>query len=322
MSRYDLSTIGEACIRHATRPGERLSHASWLEVGVAGSEANVAAALAHLGWKTAWVSRLPEGALARRISRYYAEAGVDLSGLDVVSDGRVGTLYIERHPPPRATRVTFDRRASAFTTMDVADVPWDVLLNSRLVHLTGITTPLSESVARTIRAVAERACGEAVPYSYDVNYRRHLWPPEACRDTTRALVRNAEVVFCSHRDAQLLLDAPKDPERALDCLQDATSARCIVMSRGHEGASARVDGVSLHHPSTPTSVVDRAGAGDALAAGFLHAYLDGVPERGLAYGALMARMALGQFDEVVLTSREELDAILDGESEANGGIDR
>ena len=322
MSRYDLTTVGEACIRLSTRSGESLPWARTLDVDVAGAEGNVAGALAHLGWKTTWVSRLPEGPLAERVVQHYTRAGVDLSGLTRVQEGRVGTLFIERQPPPRATRVRFDRKDSAFTGLDHASVPWELLLDTRMLHLTGITSPLSPSVARAIQLITDRARADGIPFSYDVNYRHHLWSVEACASATRRLARDACTVFCNHRDAHLVLGAPRDIDQALDHVQNEMRARIVVMSKGDAGVFARIDGVTVHEAGVPTHIVDRAGAGDALAAGFLHGYLRGEPTRGLAYGQLMARLALTQETELVLTTHDELRSILSTDVNSQGGIER
>src|SRR5262245_5467171 len=64
----DVSAIGEALLRLSVRPGERLEDAPAFDVHVAGSEANVAYALARLGRRAAWTSALPADPLGRRVA--------------------------------------------------------------------------------------------------------------------------------------------------------------------------------------------------------------------------------------------------------------
>jgi 2-dehydro-3-deoxygluconokinase len=52
------------------------------------------------------------------------------------------------------------------------------------------------------------------------------------------------------------------------------------------------------------------GAGDALAAGVLDGWLDGNLDRGLRTGVLLAGMALAQHGDMVVTTRDEVDALL------------
>jgi len=56
--------------------------------------------------------------------------------------------------------------------------------------------------------------------------------------------------------------------------------------------------------STPAG--DRLGAGDALAAGVIHGWLDGDLAAGLRYGTTLAALALSQFGDMVITNKEEL----------------
>ncbi|HUM70631.1 MAG TPA: PfkB family carbohydrate kinase, partial [Chloroflexota bacterium] len=68
MSRFDLTTIGEAMLRLSVPAGVRLETARQLDMFPAGAEANVAAALARLGRPCGWVSALPDNALGRVVS--------------------------------------------------------------------------------------------------------------------------------------------------------------------------------------------------------------------------------------------------------------
>jgi 2-dehydro-3-deoxygluconokinase len=62
---YDLLTFGETLLRLSPPGMERLDQARHFDIGIGGTELNVACLLARLGRKTAWVSRLPEGPLGR-----------------------------------------------------------------------------------------------------------------------------------------------------------------------------------------------------------------------------------------------------------------
>jgi hypothetical protein len=57
--RHDLVGLGEVMLRLAARPPQRLEQAQDLDVQIGGTEANVAAACARLGLRTAFISVLP-----------------------------------------------------------------------------------------------------------------------------------------------------------------------------------------------------------------------------------------------------------------------
>src|SRR5260370_3818659 len=65
--RYDFLTLGETLLRLSPPGLQRLDQARNFEVGVGGSELNVACLLARLGRRAAWGSRLPGGALGRLV---------------------------------------------------------------------------------------------------------------------------------------------------------------------------------------------------------------------------------------------------------------
>jgi len=75
--RYDLLTLGETLLRLSPPGMQRLDQARNFEVGIGGSELNVACMLARLGRRTAWVSRLPEGPLGRIVDGEARRHGVD-----------------------------------------------------------------------------------------------------------------------------------------------------------------------------------------------------------------------------------------------------
>src|SRR5262249_54934686 len=59
---HDVWTVGETMVRLTPRGHTRLEDASELEVRTGGSESNVAVALARLGLRVAWASKLPRNA--------------------------------------------------------------------------------------------------------------------------------------------------------------------------------------------------------------------------------------------------------------------
>ena len=74
---YDFLTLGETLLRLSPPGMQRLDQARAFEVGIGGSELNVACLLARLGRRTAWVSRLPEGPLGRIVDGEARRHGVD-----------------------------------------------------------------------------------------------------------------------------------------------------------------------------------------------------------------------------------------------------
>jgi len=122
---YDVLTFGESMLR-LTPPGFlRIEQTRSFDVWVGGTESNTAVGLARLGLKAAWLSRLPASPLGRYISNRIAQYGVDVRHVVWAPDEgeRLGIYFHEKAPPPRPSEILYDRRDSAMSRMQPADLP-------------------------------------------------------------------------------------------------------------------------------------------------------------------------------------------------------
>lgn len=309
--RFDLTAFGETMLRLSVPQGERLERVLSLDVTAGGAESNVAIAVSRMGKRTAWASRLPASPLGRRIERSLRIEGVDTSMVRWVEQGRVGTYFIEFTTPPRRIEVVYDRRDSAASQMTAADLDWDTLLDTRVLHLTGITPGLSKSCLEAATAACEQARERRVMVSFDVNYRARLWSAGEARDALLPLLRQATLVICGTADAQTLFGLHGEPESVLDDLQELTQAPSVVLTRGDQGSVAREGSNPIITQSAiPTQIVDRIGAGDAFSAGVLCGVLEGSLAQGLRYGTAMSAHKLTTFGDVMCATRAEIETLL------------
>jgi 2-dehydro-3-deoxygluconokinase len=274
---HDLVGLGEVMLRLAAPPPLRLDQALSLDVQIGGSEANVLAAVSRLGLRTALITALPaEHAWGDRTVRELWGHGVDCAGVLRRPGSRMGLYFLEYGPPPRAVRVLYDRRDSALSQLVPDEVDWGLVRDARMVHLSGITPALGDN----LRAVIRRACREAqeagVPISFDVNYRSRLWSAKEARDFLAEVLPAVRYLFIGSDDAATVFELAGAPEAVLDGLRKIAPAATIALTLGEAG-SAALAGSVVHRPSRLYTVttVDRVGAGDAFAAGFLWRVLTG-----------------------------------------------
>jgi 2-dehydro-3-deoxygluconokinase len=313
--RFDVSTLGEMMLRLSVPTGERLETAARFDAHPAGAESNVASLLARLGRRVHWVGALPRDPLGKRAVAALRSAGVDLSGVLWRENGRIGTYYVEFGAPPRGIQVIYDRAGSCATLLGPQDIHWAALLDARLLHLTGITPALSGSCREITIEALRRARALGVPVSFDVNYRQKLWDETQAGRELLPLIQGLELLFCSAADAARLFDCHGDMEALGQSLLELSHARALVVTFG-EGGALLWDGQAwFHEPARPTQVVDRLGAGDALAAGVIHGWLDGDLRAGLRYGVTLAAMTLSQHGDMLVTDREELETLSRGGSD-------
>jgi 2-dehydro-3-deoxygluconokinase len=204
--------------------------------------------------------------------------------------------------------VGYYRAGSAASRLGPADVAALPLDRVRLLHLSGITPALSASCDALIDALFAAAAAHGVPISFDVNHRPVLWPStDAAARRLRDLAARATVVFVGRDEAEALWGASgadevrrRLPEPAMLVVKDG-DVGATEFSRGDDGLDAVV-----HVPALTVELVEPVGAGDAFAAGYLHAWLDGAsPADRLAAGHARAVLVLADTADFPRSPRED-----------------
>jgi 2-dehydro-3-deoxygluconokinase len=311
MPRFDVTTIGEGQLRYCVPAGQRMEQVTQFNVYVSGTEANVTGLLSRLGWRCGYVSSLPNNALGRRVYNEYRLAGLDLSAVTWQEGGRLAIYYVEYATPPRASRVFYDRKNTCFTKLTVDRIDWAYLLDTRLVHLSGLTVPLSDTLREIVIEAVKRAKARGIPVSFDMNYRKRLWTPQEAAETVKPIFKQVDLLFCGRADAQRMFGCEGSPEEIVTQLAEYTGAQYLVTSLSHEGLIGWDRDQFHHQPAREVGIIDRIGAGDAMVGGVLHGWLQGDFARGLRYGALTAALALSQWGDQLVTNPDELESLLD-----------
>jgi 2-dehydro-3-deoxygluconokinase len=302
----DLLTFGETMALLTAAEVGPLRMARTFHLSVAGSESNVATALARLGLRTAWCGRVGDDEFGRLILERLRAEGVDVGSAQVTPGGWTGLMIKERRTSSQV-RVTYYRRHSAASTLSPDDIEQELVASARVLHLTGITPALSRSAGEAVRAAISWAREAGTVVSLDVNYRSKLWDREEVAPILRELCAGANVVFTTRDDCALVVDE-EAPEAAAHAITELGAGEAIV-TLGAEGAVASVGGRILREPALPVREVDPVGAGDAFAAGYLAGLLEGrPPAERLRLGAAMGAYAASvQGDVEGLPDRGELE---------------
>jgi 2-dehydro-3-deoxygluconokinase len=313
---FEVVTMGETMLRLSPPAHGRLEHADLLDLNVGGAESNVAVALARLGRRAAWISALPDNPLGRRVAGAVAAAGVDVSGIRYTADGRVGVYFVEFGAAPRATEVFYDRAGSSCAQSLSFDAA--MLHGVRFAVLSGITLGLSAHAREVALAFAAAARASGAELVVDVNYRARLWSPEAAREATEILLRDADVVICSARDASTLFGIGGDDDRAGAvelAARFAPAARLVCLTCSERGSVAvERGGVVTAEPAVAATVIDRFGAGDAFVAGVVDSLLAGLAIRDtLAFAARLAALKCTVAGDLSLASRADVNALTQGD---------
>lgn len=310
--RFDCITLGETMLRLSPPGTQRLEQTRSLGLHIGGAESNFAAALARMGQRVAWVSRLPQNPLGLQTAQAIRQQGVNIEGVRWAENERMGLYFVEHGPAPRGVRVWYDRAGSAASRMSPEDLPLDMIAASRWLHLTGITPALSAGCAATAQAAMQHARQHGLMISFDVNYRALLWPPEQAASILEPLCQEADYVTAALRDAVSLFGAPDRADQAAQALQ-ARWGGTVLITSGDSGAVA-CDGIQITNGAAfLTTIVDRLGAGDAFSAGVICRLLEAAPlADALNFGAALAALKLTIEGDMALVNRSEVEALIAG----------
>lgn len=275
-----MVSFGETMLRLSPPTGTRLEEARSLSSYVAGTESNALACMSRLGLRCAWLSALPSNPLGRRVAGELRGHGVDTSRV-VWADGnaRLGTFYAEEGAAPLGTQVHYDRAGSACALVDPDSIDLSVLDEASILHLTGVTPALGGGARQVFTRLLSRAQENGVPVSFDVNYRAKLWEPAGAAAGVEEACGAASLLFCTREDAVELWGYTGSAESVLRRLSERFGAhggvQTLVLTLGSEGSAELRQGEYRASPAFPSEGAVRFGSGDAFAAGYVYAYLEG-----------------------------------------------
>ncbi|MFG2570342.1 sugar kinase [Streptomyces sp. NPDC048567] len=286
--------VGETMAQVVPSDGQRLHEAAQYAIGPAGAESNVAISLARLGTHAAWAGLIGNDPLGIRLRRDVERYGVSTDLVRAMPGERTGVFV--KDPAPGGSEVYYYRFGSASTLMDDRFAEAVMASGPGWVHLTGVTPALSSSCAQAVRRIVAMAHDASVPVSFDANHRPPLWPDtDTAAHVIGEIAASCDVVFVGRDEAEALwgtrtADAVREhlPQPGVLVVKDG-SVECVSFDR--EGRTVV--------PALPVEVVEPVGAGDAFAAGWIHARLHGMEAAGcLRLGHLMAGFALTSHSDV------------------------
>jgi sugar/nucleoside kinase (ribokinase family) len=250
-----------------------------------GSGANAAAWLAAARVETHFVGRVGDDVFGRFLEEELQRAGVRTH---LARDPALGTgkVFVLVDGAGERTMIT-DR--GAVENLGPEDIPTSLLSGGHL-HLVGYTFSggsRRETAFEALRLAREAGMTVSVDPSA-VPMLEDIGP-----DSFVTWTSGADLCFPNLQEGSLLAGT-EDPDQIAEKLRDHYPA--VVLKLGAEGARyTDTEGRRSRVPATPARANDTTGAGDALCAGFLAAWLAGeAPEEALRRGVMFAARAVEQ----------------------------
>jgi 2-dehydro-3-deoxygluconokinase len=333
-----IVTFGEIMLRLAPPGLERLLQSPQFVATFGGGEANVAVAVAQLGWPAAYVTVLPDAnpiadAAVGELRRF----GVDTSRI-VRGKGRMGIYYLEAGANQRASKVVYDRANSAIALAKPGDIDWDQAFEGAgWFHITGITPAISASAAALSLEAMKRAREKGLTVSCDLNYRKNLWKyGKTAVDVMRELTEYVDIAIANEEDVQMALgiqagvdvhsgklDRGQYEKLTAKVLAAYPGMKAIAItlresiSASHNGWAACMNDrtsflVSRHYDIT--HIVDRVGGGDSFAGGLIYGLLTlATHEEALEFAVAASCLKHSFMGDFYRATVAEVNALLKGD---------
>jgi 5-dehydro-2-deoxygluconokinase len=297
---------------------------------VGGFAGNVATGLARLGVRTAIVSAVGNDGHGRYVRNFLEGEGVDTSAMGTHPTLRTALAFCEAWPPDRFP-VTFYRTPTCPDwELRLEDLPLPMIAAAPIGFLSGTGLAREPSLSATLGALqrrrestmtggaAQAASGvraERRATILDLDWRSELWESAS---EFGARVREAAAL------ADTLIGGAAEFEAARLTPQEALSLgpSVAVVKHGPRGATVVRAGGSTHVEGLPVPVTNGLGAGDAFAAAYGAAILEGrtaeeAARRGNAAGAIVAtRLSCS----AAMPRIDELETLLGGGTVVEGVV--
>ncbi len=224
---------------------------------VGGAPANVAACVAKLGGRSAFLGKLSSDEYGKYIFSELSSLGVDLShapiGNEKTAVAQVRLVDGERH-------FLFCRDGTADLALCADEIDTNLFGEGDALHFCSVC--LVESAAKYAHIAAlEAAKNAGVTISYDVNLRPSLWQNEdEMLRTAKDFMKYADILKMS--EEEFCAFGYKKVQEIFDF---SPNIKLLLLTRGANGAAAySSDGKCLSCPSLNARPLDTVGAGDCF----------------------------------------------------------
>ena len=303
----EFVAIGEPMLEFNQAPHGADGRGYFLE-GFGGDTSNATIAAARQGVRTAYLTAIGDDWPGARFMDLWQTEGVDVSFVKRDPIRQTGVYFVTHGN--HGHEFLHYRRNSAASAFGPDDLPADMISNTKMLYVSGISQGISESGRDTVTRAIDIARAHQVPIAYDTNYRPRLWSPTEAASVMHAAIAQADIALPSLDDATILIGLT-DPDAIADFYL-RLGPRIVVVKNGAAGALLATRDARLHIPPFACNAVDATGAGDTFCGSFLaRLILADAPEQAARYAACAAALKCEGYGAVapIPTSAQVLHAL-------------
>lgn len=267
----DVTALGEVLIDF-TPGGISQEGQPLFERNPGGAPANVLAALAKWGKRTAFIGKVGEDSFGQYLASVLADSGIDCKGL--IRTHQANTTLAFVHLDNGGERsFSFYRNPGADMLLEISDISAEQLTRSRFFHFGSVSMSAEPAATATLQA-AQRAKVEGTIISFDPNLRPPLWSDlHAAKQKIVEGMRLAHIVKLSEEE-HYFITGTADLEAGTKQLLDQYCMPFILVTLAERGCFYRVGEQTGQVPGFAVQALDTTGAGDVFVAAMLYQLLE------------------------------------------------
>ncbi len=275
--------------------GEKIPLKSITRIPGAGNASNVAIGAARLGWKSAIVSILGHDSLGHEIKTRWHEEGVDTRYV----------TYDTKHPTNSHTVLDFQDDRTILVYHQPRSYHLPELKNTKWIYYTSLGKghePLEKELLQWLNAHSETKLGFN-PGTFQLQRGLKKLTP---------IFERCEALFVNKQEGQRLLKTEENDIKLLLSGLRRHGPQVVVITDGSNGAWSFDGQETLFCPAFPGKAVERTGAGDSFAMGFMHGWetTHSIAEALRQGSAVSSRVILKVGPHAGLPTKTELTQIL------------
>ncbi len=270
---------------------DRESHVIEMSYGPGGSAANSAVAARFLGKHSAVMAKVGMDNFGRMALEEIMRYGVDITGVRIKVGGRTGFTLIIINSRGEIEMYGYKGVSEEFFP---EDVDLRLLKGAKHVHVASLRLD-------TTRWILREAKNSGISTTFDPGRRLARLGIEKFKP----LLPYVDYLLVNFEEFRMLTGT-SDIEEGISILQKA-GASGVIVKRGAKGVIFVKGNKKIELPAFEIEVVDTTGAGDAFAAGFFVALLDGYSEEdAIKFGNAVAALKVTKLGAQFTYTREDV----------------
>ena len=298
-----ILTFGEIMLRLKTPEHLRIIQSQNFEASYGGAEANVAVSLAMLEDKVSFLTKVPDNPVGMAALKEIRGYGVNT---DLVLKGgkRLGIYYFEKGSDIRQTNVVYDREYSALSLAKPEEFCWESILQDvDIFYFSGVTPAISENIEIAVMEALKYCKEHEIQVVCDLNYRGKMWSTQKAQSVMKKLMHYVDLCIANDEDFEASLgihafdgnmahgidQVETYKQGMLEITKQYPNCKAVasVLRNIYTVEDGQWMGIYLcnekfyESPIHTVHSLEAVGAGDAFAAGLLHALTNQFPEQKL-----------------------------------------